>query len=181
MIMKSVNEIPDQNNEVVVTFLNLLLADEYVLYTKTRTAHWNVDGSNYFELHVFLEHQYNLLDVIIDDMAEQIRSLGYFALGSLKDFLSVAQMGEENHNYANSAQILGSLLHDHEAIISIIEHEIPPISDELKSMETASFLAGILEKQRKSARQIKAYLSSPELNSDNHLRIVYNQSVEQQL
>ncbi|MDP3434516.1 MAG: ferritin-like domain-containing protein [Bacteroidota bacterium] len=179
--MKSVNEIPDQNNEVVVTFLNLLLADEYVLYTKTRTAHWNVDGSNYFELHVFLEHQYSLLDVIIDDLAEQIRSLGYFALGSLKDFLSVAQMGEENHNYGNSAQILASLLHDHEAIISIIEHEIPPISDELKSRETAAFLAGILEKQKKSARQIKAFLSSPELNSDNHLRIVYNQSVEQQV
>jgi starvation-inducible DNA-binding protein len=179
--MKPVNEIPDQNDEVIVTFLNLLLADEYVLYTKTRTAHWNVDGSNYFELHVFLEHQYNLLDVIIDDLAEQIRSLGHFALGSLNDFLSVAQMGEENHNYGNSAQILGALLRDHEAIISTIEREIPPISDKLKSMETAGFLVGILEKQRKSAHQIKAFLSSPELTSDNHLRIVYNQSVIQQL
>lgn len=179
--MKSVNEIPDQDNEVVVTFLNLLLADEYVLYTKTRTALWNVDGANYFELHVFLEHQYNLLDVIIDDLAEQIRSLGYFALSSLDDFLSVAQLGEENRNFRNSAQILGTLLHDHEAIISIIEHEIPPISDKLKSLETAAFLTGILENQKKSARQIKAFLSSPELNSDSHLRIVYNQSVEQQL
>ena len=179
--MKPVNEIPDQNDEVVVTFLNLLLADEYVLYTKTRTAHWNVDGSNYFELHVFLEHQYNLLDVIIDDLAEQIRSLGHFALGSLKDFLSVAQMGDENHNFGNSSQILETLLDDHEAIISIIEHEISPISDNLKDIETAGFLAGILDKQRKSAHQIRLFLSSPELISDNHLRIVYNQSVSQQL
>lgn len=179
--MKPVNEIPDQNDEVVVTFLNLLLADEYVLYTKTRTAHWNVDGTNYFELHVFLEHQYNLLDVIIDDLAEQIRSLGHFALGSLKDFLSVAQMGEENHNYGNTAQILGTLLDDHEAIINIIEREISPISDNLKDIETADFLAVILEKQRKSAHQIRQFLSSPELISDHHLRIVYNQSASQQL
>lgn len=181
MHMKSVNEIPDQDNQVIVTFLTLLLADEYVLYTKTRTAHWNVDGSNYFELHVFLEHQYNMLDVIIDDLAEQIRSLGHMALGSLSDFVNVAQMSEENRNYGNSEEILRALLYDHETIMGIIEHEIPPISDKLKSMETAVFLAGILEKQRKSAHQIKAFLSSTGLTSDNHLRIVYNQSVSQQL
>ena len=73
--MKPTAEITGQNNEVVVTFLNLLLADEYVLYTKTRTAHWNVDGEKDFEFHVFLENQYNTLDIMIDDIAEQIRSL----------------------------------------------------------------------------------------------------------
>jgi starvation-inducible DNA-binding protein len=88
--MKRSFEIPDQPN-VVVTFLNLLLADEYILYTKTRTAHWNIDGSNNFELHVFLENQYNTLDIMIDEIAEQIRSLGHYALGSLKDFLSIDQ------------------------------------------------------------------------------------------
>src|SRR5512133_1885502 len=94
----------EQNNKVVVTFLNLLLAEEYVLYTKTRTAHWNVDGLNNFELHVFLENQYNRLDEIIDEIAVRIRSLGHFALGSLKDFLSISQIRDDNDDLSNSGQ-----------------------------------------------------------------------------
>jgi len=178
--MKAVPEIPDQNNEVVVTFLNLLLADEYVLYTKTRTAHWNLDGENFFELHVFLENQYNSLDIIIDELADEIRSLGHFALGSLKDFISVAQMSDENHNYSNSTQILETLLLDHEAIISIIQHEISPILKEFKHIETSDFLKIIMEKQKKMVRQLKSFLANAELNKNNQLRIIQNQSVNQQ-
>ena len=90
--MKPDSAIPNPNNEVVVTFLNLLLAEEYVLYTKTRTTHWNVEGLNNFELHVFLENQFNTLDEIIDEIAIRIRSLGHFALDSLKNFLSISQI-----------------------------------------------------------------------------------------
>ena len=70
--MAPTTEIPGKNDKVVVTFLNLLLADEYVLYTKTRAAHWNVDEANSFEIKVFLENQYNALDIMIDEIAERI-------------------------------------------------------------------------------------------------------------
>jgi starvation-inducible DNA-binding protein len=62
------------------------LADEYVLYTKTRNAHWNIQGNNFMELHKLFESQYNALDIIIDDTAEIVRALCHFALGSLKNF-----------------------------------------------------------------------------------------------
>jgi starvation-inducible DNA-binding protein len=142
--MKPSNEIPDRNTQIVVTFLNLLLADEYVLYIKTRTAHWNVEGDNYFETHVFLEHQYNILDVMIDKIADQIRSLGHHALGSLKDFLSIAQMNEDNLDFLNSGKIFETLQKDHEKIISTIQHEIFPISNKFKDMDTADFLTELL-------------------------------------
>ena len=44
--------------------LNTLLADEFVLYTKTRRFHWNVVGSDFGELHKFFEEQYEALDDI---------------------------------------------------------------------------------------------------------------------
>lgn len=160
----------DQNNKVVVTFLNLLLADEYVLYTKTRTAHWNVDGLNYFETHVFLENQFNTIDVIIDDLAEQIRSHGHFALGSLKDFLSIAQMSEDNQNFANSGKIFETLLTDHETIIRIIQHEIFPISVNLKDIETADFLVGVLKRHKKMAWLLRKFLSESDFNKNTSVR-----------
>lgn len=168
--MKQVNKIQNQELEVVSTFLNLLLADEYVLYTKTRTAHWNIDGANYFELHMFLENQFNTLDLMIDEIAEQIRSLGHFALGSLKDFLSIAQMSEDNQNFRDSEHIFETLQKDHEAIIQIIQHEIFPVSERLKDRDTAGFLAGLMEQHKKMAWMIRFYKLNPEfyMNKKNH-------------
>lgn len=159
--MKKNNRTPDQNNEVVVTFLNLLLADEYVLYTKTRTAHWNMDGENYFELHVFLENQCNLLSDLMDDIAEQIRSLGHYAIGSLKNFISIATMTDDNHNFKNSKQIFDTLLNDHETIIQIICHEIHPLSHQIIDPGTVTFITGIMEQHEKMLRLIRSFLSEP--------------------
>ena len=168
----------NQNNEVVVTFLNLLLADEYVLYTKTRTAHWNVDGTNYFETHVFLENQFNTIDVIIDDLAEQIRSHGHFALGSLKDFLNIAQMSDDNHDFANSGKIFETLLTDHETIIRIIQHEIFPISVNLKDLETANFLGGVLKRHKKMAWMLRQFITEPDFDTIASIRSKVNQPFE---
>jgi starvation-inducible DNA-binding protein len=159
--MNHAAKIPNQNNEVVSTFLNLLLADEYVLYTKTRAAHWNVDGSNYFEVHVFLENQFNTLDYMVDEIAEQIRSLGHFASGSLKDFLSVSKVDSDNLNFKNSKEIFEMLRNDHDAMISMIQHEIGPISKKLKDQNTANFIAGLMEQHKKMVWMIRSFLSEP--------------------
>ena len=168
--METAAEFPDQNDEVIITFLNLLLAEEYVLYTKTRTAHWNVDGLNNLELHEFLENQYNTLDEIIDEIAGRIRSLGHFALGSLKDFLSISQMSDDNDDLSNSGQAFDILLHDHESIIRMIHHEMDPISNQLNDAGTSDFLLKIMDKHHKMAWMLRAYLSKPNLGTTSHRR-----------
>lgn len=176
--MKPATAIQNQNNEVLVTFLNLLLAEEYVLYTKTRTAHWNVDGLNNFELHVFLENQYTRLDEIIDEIAVRIRSLGHFALGSLKDFLSVSQMSDDNDDLSNSGQTFEILLHDHEAIIRMILHETDPISHQLNDANTAEFLSKILGEHQKMVWMLKSFLTKSDSASTAHTRKKLTQFTE---
>jgi starvation-inducible DNA-binding protein len=66
----------DEQREGAVAILNTLLADEYLLYTKTRNYHWNVVGPQFNDLHKFFEAQYNELNEIVDDVAERSRTLG---------------------------------------------------------------------------------------------------------
>jgi starvation-inducible DNA-binding protein len=66
----------DEQREGVVLILNTLLADEYLLYMKTRNYHWNVVGPQFNDLHKFFEEQYDELNDIVDDVAERARSLG---------------------------------------------------------------------------------------------------------
>jgi DNA-binding ferritin-like protein (oxidative damage protectant) len=53
--MKTNIGITESNRAAVSKELAKLLADEYVLYTKTRNAHWNVTGDNFHAMHLFLK------------------------------------------------------------------------------------------------------------------------------
>jgi starvation-inducible DNA-binding protein len=54
--------INDAQRTGVVEILDTLLADEYLLYTKTRNFHWNVVGPQFNDLHKFFEAQYGALE-----------------------------------------------------------------------------------------------------------------------
>lgn len=151
--------ITENHLKEVADLLNVLLADEFVVYTKTRSAHWNIQGQNFMELHKFFETQYESLDVIIDDLAERIRMLGHFALGSLKDFLSITHMLEVNVDAASQKQIIESLIEDHETIIRIIRNDITPIADKYKDLGTTDFVTGVMEQHEKMGWMLRAYLS----------------------
>jgi starvation-inducible DNA-binding protein len=156
--MKPNIEISEKNRQTVADILNTLLADEYVLYTQTRNAHWNIAGSNFCELHKFFESQYEILDVIIDDVAERIRSIGHYSLGSLKDFLELTRI-DENKELSKEKEAIQVLLAGHETIIQAIRKEIPSVTDKYADLGTADFITGIMEQHEKMAWMLRAYLS----------------------
>ncbi len=155
--MKPNIEISDIHLREVATLLNTLLADEYVLYTKTRSAHWNVQGLGFMELHSFFQTQYEALDIIVDDVAERVRSLGHFALGSLKSFLSVTHMLETESD-GSQKQIIQALINDHETIIRMIRNELTAISDKYKDLGTTDFLTGLMKQHEKMTWMLRSYL-----------------------
>lgn len=156
--MKNDIGISEKKTHEVSVLLNTLLADEYLLYTKTRKAHWNIRGNNFNELHKFFESQYDTLDVIIDDTAERVRALGHFALGSLKDFLKVARISEKNDDFAEQKQIIQALLGDHEMIIRSLRKDIVPVGEDYKDLGTADFMTGLMEQHEKMAWMLRSYL-----------------------
>jgi starvation-inducible DNA-binding protein len=151
-------DIKDKNREVTAEILNILLSDEYVLYTKTRNAHWNITSPQFIELHKFFESQYEELDVIIDDVAERVRAIGHFALGSLKDFLGVTHLSEDPYKFSDSRHIIQTLLADHESIICNIRTEIDKVMNKCKDAGTADFITGIMEQHEKMAWMLRAHL-----------------------
>ena len=56
--------IRQEHLTAVAHSLGRILADEFVLYTKTRKAHWNVEGPDFYSKHIFFENNiycfYNL-------------------------------------------------------------------------------------------------------------------------
>ena len=49
--------IAETNRKAVAKQLAHLLADEFILYTKTRKAHWNIEGGDFHSANLFFESQ----------------------------------------------------------------------------------------------------------------------------
>lgn len=150
--------IDDKNADQVVKILNRVLADEYVLYTKTRGYHWNVTGVQFNDLHKFFEGQYEELEDIVDDVAERARTVGGYSLGSLQEMIDHKTLEEDTTKGSDSRHMVRSLLSDHEAIIRKLRTDLDKCADKYKDMGTSDFLTGLMEKHEKMAWMLRSYL-----------------------
>jgi starvation-inducible DNA-binding protein len=151
--------IPDDNRQRVIAILNTLLADEFLLYTKTRNYHWNVTGPQFNDLHKFFEAQYEALDDVIDEVAERVRALGGRAFGTLEEFRASARLGEKPGTVPLARDMLAGLLADHEALTRTLREDIDAVTDRHRDVGTADFLTGLLEQQEKAAWMLRSFLA----------------------
>jgi len=150
--------IPDGNRQGTIALLNTLLADEYMLYTKTRNYHWNVTGLQFNDLHKFFETQYEALDDIVDEVAERARSLGGRAAGTLEEFRKTARLGEDPGRVPAARDMLAGLLADHEAPTRSLRADVDTVTDKYRDTGTADFLTGLLEQHEKMAWMLRSFL-----------------------
>jgi len=150
--------IKPENLGAVSHALNGILADEFLLYTKTRNAHWNVEGPDFHSMHLFFESQYEKLDDIMDEVAERIRTLGHYAPATLKDFLQLTHLTEQMREKNDSIGFIRELLADHETIIVTMRENIDRFANEYKDAGTSDFITGLMEEHEKMAWMLRSHL-----------------------
>jgi starvation-inducible DNA-binding protein len=155
--MKTNIGIKEEDRKAVADQLARLLADEFVLYTKTRNAHWNIEGPDFHAMHIFFESQYEQLDEVMDSVAERIRKIGHYAPGTLTQLLQLTHLTEKSDSKNDSPGFLKELLEDHESIIEFIRGNINPIADKYNDAGTSDFITGLMETHEGMAWMIRAH------------------------
>lgn len=138
--------------------LGRVLADEYVLYTKTRKAHWCVTGADFHSKHVFFESQYRELENIIDAVAERIRTIGHFPPASLKEFLQLTHLSEASRESNDSAGFIRELLADHESILIHLRGNIDGYANALHDAGSSDYITGLMQIHEKMAWMLRSHL-----------------------
>jgi starvation-inducible DNA-binding protein len=139
--------------------LSKVLADEFLLYTKTRNAHWNVEGIDFSAKHIFFEKQYEQLDETMDSVAERIRTLGEYAPATLAQFLQLTHLTEQSREKNDSAGFMRELLIDHESIITFLRENIDKFANEFHDFGTSDFLTSLMETHEKMAWMLRAHFA----------------------
>lgn len=143
----------------LVNLLNTLLADEHVLYTKTRNYHWNVTGIHFSTLHELFEQQYDALKLMADEIAERTRKLGGFAIGSMRAFARHTRLEEAPDTQITADVMISDLLEDHEQLVRTLREDIDR-SSTLGDEGTADLLTGIMRQHESMAWMLRSMLQS---------------------
>jgi starvation-inducible DNA-binding protein len=150
--------IKPENSVKVADSLNRLLADEHLLYIKTRNAHWNVEGHDFIGMHKFFEEQYVQLEEYIDLVAERIRSIGHYPEASLHGFLKLTHLSEKTREKNDSVGFIKDLLEDYESIIIYLRENISRFAEEWNDQGSSDFITGLMINHEKTAWILRSHL-----------------------
>ena len=138
--------------------LNVLLSTYQLFYINARGFHWNIKGTNFFELHVKFEEIYTDALTKIDEVAERIRTLGHSPLHSFSDYLKTSTI-QEVTNVSNGEQAVAYILEGFQKLIEI-ERELLTISDAAGDEGTNALMSDYLREQEKFVWMYSAYLNN---------------------
>src|SRR3990172_7736838 len=67
----------------IASALNVLLADIFALYMKTKNFHWHVSGPHFRDYHLMFDEQADQIFATTDEIAERVRKVGGITLHSI--------------------------------------------------------------------------------------------------
>ncbi|KJH70434.1 Dps family protein [Aliterella atlantica] len=165
--MRKINiGLSEEQRAGVCELLNRDLADAYLVLIKTKKFHWDVVGPQFRSLHQLWEEQYQALTTNIDALAERVRTLGNYPVGTAEDFLKYASIKEQSNNIPLATEMVSQLVDDHEQIIRNLRDHVDQCSEKFSDQGTADFLTGLMEQHEEMAWMLRSFIEGESLMSD---------------
>jgi starvation-inducible DNA-binding protein len=119
--------------------LNLLLADAFALYLKTKNFHWHMSGPHFRDYHLLLDEHADQIYAITDPIAERVRKLGGDTLRSIGDIARKQRIIDNDEVYVSPLDMLAELREDNKQFIASMR-EAHSVCDEHRDVATTSLI-----------------------------------------
>ena len=130
--------------------LNILLADMFELYLKTKNFHWHVSGPHFRDFHLLLDEQAEQIFATTDDLAERVRKIGGTTLRSIGHVSRLQRIKDNNADFVTPMDMLAELRDDNKELVARMR-ETHGLCDEHGDVATASLVeTWIDEAERRS-------------------------------
>lgn len=147
--------------EELVASLRVALGNTYVMYFKTHSFHWNVEGIMFPEYHAFLESIYTDVYGAVDPLAENLRKLDAYAPISLDEIVKHSTVVEETSRVVLIRDMLTALeVANQETIDSL--NKVFDLATKLKKQGLANFVADRLDQHEKHGWMFRASIKRVE-------------------
>ena len=119
--------------------LNILLADVFALYIKTKNFHWHMSGAHFRDYHLLLDEQADQIYAIADVIAERVRKLGGTTIRSVGHVANLQRVLDNDADFVSPLDMLAELREDNKQLAANmrVTHEL---CDEHGDVATASLI-----------------------------------------
>jgi starvation-inducible DNA-binding protein len=119
--------------------LNILLADMFALYLKTKNFHWHVSGPHFRDYHLLLDEQGDQIFATTDDIAERVRKIGGTTLRSIGQIARLKRISDNDADYVTPKDMLAELREDNKQLTARMR-ETHDLCDEHGDVASTSLL-----------------------------------------
>jgi len=98
--------------------LNILLADMFALYLKTKNFHWHVSGPHFRDYHLLLDEQADQIFATSDDIAERVRKIGGTTLRSIGHIGRLQRVLDNDADFVTPLDMLAELREDNKQLVA---------------------------------------------------------------
>ena len=119
--------------------LNILLADMFALYVKTKNFHWHVSGSHFRDYHLMLDEQADQIFAITDAIAERVRKIGGTTLRSIGHISRQQRVLDNDADFVTPHNMLAELRDDNLQLVTHLR-EAHDLCDEHGDVATTSLI-----------------------------------------
>ena len=92
--------------------LNILLADMFGLYLKTKNFHWHMSGAHFRDYHLLLDEQADQVFALTDPIAERVRKIGGATLRSVGHVARLQRLPDNDAEFVDPQDMLAELRED---------------------------------------------------------------------
>jgi DNA-binding ferritin-like protein len=149
-------------SEQIIDALNTDLASAYVLYHQLKKHHWNVEGAEFRDLHLFLGDAAMNVEEAADRIAERAQALGGTPIAGGKATEEYAPVEPEDEDVYDIRTSLHNDLEIYGDIIESIRDHVE-LATNLGDHATAEILREILVETEEDAHHIEHYLEDDTL------------------
>jgi len=159
-------DIPAEARVQIVVLLNQTLAATLDLKTQTKQAHWNVKGTDFYQLHELFDELAGELEEYVDLVAERVTALGGYAVGTARAAASNSILPEYPFDILDGKEHVTALA-DRFAPYAKHIREAIGTTDELGDADTADIYTEISRTIDKRLWFLEAHLQVSEVK-ENH-------------
>src|SRR5947207_2287746 len=98
--------------------LNVLAADLFALYVKTKNFHWHVSGPHFRDYHLLLDEQADQIFATTDPIAERVRKIGGTTLKSIGQIAAQKRLLDNDSVYVTPLDMLAELRDDNKQLVN---------------------------------------------------------------
>jgi len=119
--------------------LNVLLADMFALYLKTKNFHWHISGPHFRDYHLLLDKQGDQIFAATDAIAERVRKIGGTTLRSIDHIGRLQRVLDNDADFVTPLDMLAELRDDNKELVANLR-ETHGLCDEHGEVASASLL-----------------------------------------